>query len=200
VELDFDISYMPIPHTGHLIPQKSITTALKNIYSNQSFESILEFGFNTGWSSAIFLTLFSNVKITSVEILKNTNSKKGAEILKNKFANRHKILWQDSNDLCKKVLNKEIEMPDRYDTSFIDGGHDSSTICSDIKLSLYLGIKNFIFDDGDTIEAQKCIKKFNLKRISCYLYKPYIKKHKEYKLRNKKRSVPVGLHHYKYES
>lgn len=200
MELEFDISYMPLPHTGHLIPQKTVIKAFKHIYDHKPFNSILEFGFNTGWSSAILLTLFPDITVTSVEIIKNENSQKGAQILKEKFENRHSIIWMDSNLLYEEVVNDLFHMPKNYDTAFIDGGHQYETVYRDISLSLYLGIKNFIFDDGDDPDIQKAIKSFDLKRLQCYLYEAYMKKATEYKKRSKSRKAPLGLQHYCYES
>ena len=191
---------MPLPHTGHLIPQKTVVRAFKEIYNHSPFDSVLEFGFNTGWSSAILLTLFPNINVTSVEIIKNERSQQGSEILKEKFDNRHSIIWMDSNLLYEQVINGQYIMPNTYDTAFIDGGHEYETVHKDISLCLHLGIKNFIFDDGDDPDIQEAIKSFNLKRLRCYLYEAYMKKSNEYKLRSKSRKAPLGIQHYYYES
>jgi hypothetical protein len=153
-----DLSYMPKGHTGHLVGSQETIDALTNIHERKPFKHVLEFGFNTGWSSALFLTLFPDVKMTSIEIIKETDSINGANILKETFPNRHQIIWGDSLDVAQQFYKNEIQK-EEFDCAFIDGGHWPHIVESDIKLSKWLGIKNFIFDDGRHPNIKPAIQK-----------------------------------------
>lgn len=142
-----DLSYMPKGHTGHLVGSQETVDALVDIHKKRPFRHILEFGFNSGWSSALFMTLFPDVKITSIEIVKEAGPMQGVEILKDRFNNRHEIIWGDSVAVAKKFYKGEIPKQE-FDCAFIDGGHWPHIVESDINLSKWFGIKNFIFDDG----------------------------------------------------
>jgi predicted O-methyltransferase YrrM len=144
IDITHNLTYMPEGWTGHLVGSRETVTALKKIYQVRPFQSILEFGFNSGWSSALFLTLFPECMITSIEIYQNETAKEGVKVLAERFPERHSIVWADSTQ-----LNAGNFTGVRYDTAFIDGGHDPDTVSADIKLSRLLGIRNFIFDDGN---------------------------------------------------
>ena len=120
------------------------------------------------------LSYFPNVKISSIEIYKFDRAEKGASIIKEKFPKRLQIIWQDSNILYKEVFSKKVTLPlDKYDTAFIDGGHYPDIVNNDIKLSKLLGIKNFIFDDGECPGIFPAIQKHSdLKLIRKYPYIP----------------------------
>ena len=144
IDITHDLTYMPIGWTGHLVGSRETVTALEQIHRVRPFRSILEFGFNSGWSSALFLTLFPECVVTSIEILQNETAKQGVKVLAERFPGRHSIVWADSTRLSTGDLAGV-----RYDTAFIDGGHDPATVSADIALSRLLGIRNFIFDDGN---------------------------------------------------
>lgn len=144
IDITHDLTYMPIGWTGHLVGSREIVTTLKQIHRVRPFRSILEFGFNSGWSSALFLTLFPECVVTSIEIYQNESAKQGVKVLAERFPGRHSIVWADSTRLSTGDLAGV-----RYDTAFIDGGHDPETVSADIDLARSLGIRNFIFDDGN---------------------------------------------------
>lgn len=142
-----DLSYMPKGHTGHLVGSQEIIDALKKIYDHLKFKNILQFGFNTGWSTALFLELFDGVTMTSIEIAETDDAVRGVNIIEERFPGRHHIHWGDSKDVASRFYKGEIAKQD-FDCAFIDGGHFPDIVKSDIDLSSWLGIKNFIFDDG----------------------------------------------------
>lgn len=182
-----DLTYLPKGHTGHLCPTKSVVDAWQEFYKLFSFTNILEFGFNTGWSSALLLTMFPDVKITSIEIIEMDRSRKGAEILKQKFSGRHEIIWGDSQRVADDVIQGRRELPmDRYNLAFIDGGHWPEIVQKDIELSLHLGIKNFVFDDGDHPNIKPGIEKYQqLKLISTVPYHDTKYKEQKFKITNR---------------
>lgn len=189
-----DLTYMPKAHTGHLCPTKDVVDAWQEFYKISPFTNVLEFGFNTGWSSALLLTLFPDVKVTSIEILEIDASRKGASILADKFPSRHHIVWGDSAKIANDVIQGTKNLPDsNYNLAFIDGGHWPEIVQKDIELSIHLGIKNFVFDDGNNINIKAGIEKFKqLKLINTKSYINTVYKYKGYKTRNSK----INLCHY----
>lgn len=170
-QMIYDLTYMPKGHTGHLCPTKLVVEAWQQFFDICPFTNILEFGFNTGWSSALLLTMFPNVKITSIEIEQNKNSLLGASVLQEKFPNRHKIIWADSQKLAiDTIQNKKNLLLDTYDLAFIDGGHFPDIVRSDINLSLHLKIKNFVFDDINKPNVYLGIKEYSQLKLICEKY------------------------------
>jgi hypothetical protein len=182
-----DLTYMPKGHTGHLCPTEHVVSAWQEFYKIFPFTNLLEFGFNTGWSSALLLTIFPDVKITSIEILEFDRARKGANILKEKFPHRHDIVWGDSQQVADEVMQGRRSLPGTgYDLSFIDGGHWPAVVQKDIELSLHLGIKNFVFDDDNHLNIKPCIEKFTqLKLIKKKTYFETKYKTKGYRFKNK---------------
>lgn len=195
MDLKFDITYMPEPHTGHLSPTQNVVDALNLIYNHTPFTNILEFGFNTGWSAAIFLTMFNSSSVTSIEILKIPNAEKGVQILQQKFPKRFNILWGDSKQISQDVIQGKQMLPSPYDTAFIDGGHYPDIVDADIQLCKHLGIKNFIFDDANAPNIKPALIKHNLKLINDYPYSPWIMRKGKFKGRVNK-GWPIGIQHY----
>ena len=197
INLKLDLSHLPEGHTGHLMPTEEVVNTFLDISKKSKIKNILEFGFNTGWSSYIMLELFKKAKITSIEIYKFSEALKGVSIIKNTFQSRFEIIWEDSQILYKKILENIIKLPfNNYDTAFIDGGHYPEIVDNDIKLSKLVGIKNFIFDDGECPNILPAIYKHNdLKLINKYPYFPLRKINNRYFLK-KNKGWKVGLHHY----
>ena len=197
IDLKLDLSHLPEGHTGHLMPTEEVVNTFLDISKKSKIKNILEFGFNTGWSSYIMLELFKKAKITSIEIYKFSEALKGVSIIKNTFQSRFEIIWEDSQILYKKILENIIRLPfNNYDTAFIDGGHYPEIVDNDIKLSKLVGIKNFIFDDGECPNILPAIYKHNdLKLINKYPYFPLRKINNRYVLK-KNKGWKVGLHHY----
>jgi len=183
-----DLTYMPKGHTGHLCPTKPVVDAWIEFYNICPFTNVLEFGFNTGWSSALLLTMFSNVKVSSIEIADIDSAKEGVKILEQKFPGRHSIVWGDSQKICKDVMTGKKKLPlDMYDLAFIDGGHWPEIVQKDIELSMYLGIKNFVFDDGNHPNIKPGIEKFKkLKLIKTKIYNETRYKNKRFIIKNRK--------------
>ena len=85
INLKLDLSHLPEGHTGHLMPTEEVVNTFLDISKKSKIKNILEFGFNTGWSSYIMLELFKKAKITSIEIYKFSEALKGVSIIKNTF-------------------------------------------------------------------------------------------------------------------
>lgn len=199
LKMIYDLRDWPDGNMAHLLPTEEVVGAFKNISknSNLKIENVLEFGFNTGVSCYIILETFPDTKITSIEVSKYQNSEEGLSRLKKKYPDRCEVIWSDSQLVFKKLKNKSIKLSfENYDTAFIDGGHTSTIVDSDIQMCKLLGIKNFIFDDGDCPNILPAIEKHkDLKLINKYPYSNIRKINGTYYLKKSKGWV-VGLHHY----
>jgi predicted O-methyltransferase YrrM len=115
--------------------------------------SILEIGFNCGWSSSMWLNM-CDASIVGVDISDKDETIEGARILTERFSGRFKFVLSGSQTVYDKVNDMQFDM------IFIDGDHTAAGICSDVNLGIRLGIKNFFFDDwlpqfGETQVALK---------------------------------------------
>ncbi len=104
-------------------------------------KSILEIGFNMGYSAAMWLHL-SDAKVFSIDISDKYETLYGARVLKEEFGNRFDFWVCDSARLIDE-LNFFVD----FDTMFIDGGHLEHHVANDIEVGLRLQVKKFIFDD-----------------------------------------------------
>tara|TARA_B100001057_G_scaffold485910_1_gene566253 strand:+ start:340 stop:951 length:612 start_codon:yes stop_codon:yes gene_type:complete len=197
IKMIYNLNDWPEGHVGHLVPSEEVINAFKNINKTLPMKNVLEFGFNTGWSTFIILKTLEQTTITSIEIYKFNNAEIAAQRLKEIFPDRTNIIWGDSGEVYKKVVSNEIILPNnKYDTAFIDGGHFPEIVEKDIELCKFLGIKNFIFDDGDCPNIIPAIKKIkNLNLIKKYPYINIRKLNNKYFLKESK-GWEVGLHHY----
>ena len=194
-DITLDLTYMPKGHTGHLVGSQAVVDFVKQVDSINTITNMLEFGFNTGWSSALFFEL-TKTKITSIEKVKIEESSKAVEILQEKFAGRHTIIWGDSVDVAKKITNSEILMP-KFNFAFIDGGHFPDIVESDINLCKFLGIKHFIFDDPYHENIKPALDKFDFKLVCEQEYPLYRYKHlKGYFIKSKNLTRKSYLSHF----
>ena len=179
--ITLDLSYMPRAHTGHLVGSKPVVNLIKQIDSDYTMTKILQFGFNTGWSAALFLSL-TDANVTSLEIARVPEAEKAVEILDEKFPNRHKIFWGDSMDTANLVYAGKLAIG-KFDFAFIDGGHYPDIVESDIRLSRHLGAKHMIFDDARHENTKPAIDKFDFELICETKYPPIKFKNETYKAR-----------------
>ena len=197
IKMIYNLNDWPEGHVGHLVPSEEVINAFIDINKTVPIKSVLEFGFNTGWSTYIILKTLDNTTVTSIEIYKFKNAEIAVQRLKDIFPNRTNIVWGDSRDIYKKVISSKIILPNnKYDTAFIDGGHFPEIVEKDIELCKFLGIKNFIFDDGDCPNIFPAIKKNKkLKLVKKYPYINIRKLYNKYFLKESK-GWEIGLHHY----
>lgn len=102
--------------------------------------SILEIGFNLGFSASLWLSLTS-AKLTSVEISDKPETMFSAGVIKERFGDRFRFIQADSSKALP-ILGSL-----RFDLIFIDGGHLEPDVQADINLARALGIPNVCFDD-----------------------------------------------------
>ena len=63
-----DLTYLPIATEGHMMPTKEVLELWADVKARTDFKHIFEIGTNAGHSSAMILTLFPDVKVTSIDI------------------------------------------------------------------------------------------------------------------------------------
>lgn len=116
---------------------------IQDIYNKHKIKSILEIGFNIGYSASMWLEFDVDKKstLTSVDIGIHKDTVKAAEAVKNLHGDRFEFILCDS----KKVKN---QLKDRlFDLAFIDGDHSAVGVHADIQLCMILQIPLLLFDD-----------------------------------------------------
>ncbi len=116
---------------------------IQDIYNKHNIKSILEIGFNIGYSASMWLEFDVDKKstLTSVDIGIHKDTVKAAEAVKNLHGDRFEFILCDS----KKVKN---QLKDRlFDLAFIDGDHSAVGVHADIQLCMILQIPLLLFDD-----------------------------------------------------
>lgn len=111
-------------------------------------KSILEIGFNLGYSASLWLNL-AEARLVSVDISDKEETLYASKNITKKFNNRFNFICSDSADIelasTFKLIHYFGGVP--FDLIFIDGGHLEHHVMADIKLALDLGIKWLAFDD-----------------------------------------------------
>ena len=115
--------------------------ALRAIAEIARPRSILEIGFNCGYSAACWLNICPDAKLVSVDISTRDRTMWGAAWLSSWFHDRFRLVLADSK-FCGPTL------PGRdYDLIFIDGDHSERGIRADVGLAMELRIPFVAFDD-----------------------------------------------------
>ena len=107
--------------------------------------SLLEIGFNSGFSALLMLVANSKIKITSIDICEHKYTIPCFEYLRNNFGDRISLVKGNSLNVLPTLLAYERE----FTAYIIDGGHGFSTAESDLANILNASHKNSIicFDD-----------------------------------------------------
>ena len=133
---------------------------IQDIYNKHDIKSILEIGFNIGYSASMWLEFDVDKKstLTSVDIGIHKDTVKAAEAVKNLHGDRFEFILCDS----KKVKN---QLKGRlFDLAFIDGDHSAVGVHSDIQLCMILQVPLLLFDDywtqGDTNPIRGVVEQF----------------------------------------
>lgn len=140
-----------------------------NILLNTTIKSVLEIGFNSGFSALLMLISNPNMKITCIDIAEHEYTIPCFIKLRETFGDRINILIGDSAQALQTLINK-------YDLIHIDGGHTINVAEKDIinsyKLSKHGTI--MIMDDYDFTLLNKLwnnyIRVLNLKPLDIDLY------------------------------
>jgi len=117
---------------------------LNTIVTNNNSKIVGEIGFHTGFSSRAFLTNTDVEQIVSFDIGEYDYVSAAKEIIDEDFPGKHDLIIGDSKEIVPKYLEANPET--KFDTIFIDGGHDFNTAWTDI-----LNMKKFAHEDTDVI-------------------------------------------------
>jgi hypothetical protein len=103
-------------------------------------KSILEIGFNLGYSASLWLH-FTSATLFSVDISNKRETLAAATTLTERYPDRFTFLCCDSFKLLPRLEGK------KFDLIFIDGGHLDEHVMNDIRVAQALDIPNLCFDD-----------------------------------------------------
>ena len=132
---------------------------IKKIIIEENINSVLEIGFNAGYSAELFLSNTS-MDTVSFDDGKHKYHKFGKLHIDKNFPDRHSLILGDS----KKTLPKYIisNPAKNFDLIFIDGGHDYITAESDLLNCKNLSHKNTIVIMDDTVYKKEKICEWNI--------------------------------------
>lgn len=118
--------------------------------------SILEIGFNMGWSASLWLEIAPQATLISCDISRKQATLVAARFLKEKYNAR--FVFIDRNSEFFDLFTQG----NRFDLIFIDGAHELDGVIADIELALELKIHNIAFDDflPDFGQVQEAIATF----------------------------------------
>lgn len=116
---------------------------VQDIYAKIKPETMLEIGFNIGYSASMWLEFDpeNKLKLTSVDIGIHEDTVKAAEAVKNLHGDRFDFILCDSREVKPQLKDR------LFDIAFIDGDHNTEGVRNDIQLCLDLGIPYLVFDD-----------------------------------------------------
>ena len=115
---------------------------------NSRMKNIVEIGFNTGVSSAYFLSARDDIKVISVDIGIHTYVNECKKLIDGQFPGRHTLHIGDSRKIIPE-LNK-LEPGFKPDLIFIDGDHLEPTPLIDARNCLALADKETVLVMDDT--------------------------------------------------
>ena len=149
-----DTSFLPKAIEGHMQVQQNVVDMWLKIKNHTSFCSMIEIGFNVGHSSVIVLSLFDDVSVNSFDINRTERTQQGADIVKEKFNDRHNFYSYNTLTLREDIKNKNFVLPNA-DLIFIDGGHSFEVALNDIMIAKENNISYVVVDDSniDTVRS-----------------------------------------------
>ena len=118
------------------------------LIDNPKIKNIIEIGFNTGVSSAYFLSARDDINVISVDIGIHTYVNECKKLIDKQFPGRHKLIIGDSRQIIPE-LNK-LEPRIKPDLIFIDGDHGEPTPLIDARNCLALADKGTVLVMDDT--------------------------------------------------
>lgn len=145
------------------------TKNISNLVLNKNIKSVMEIGFNSGFSTLLMLLTNPNIYITCFDLGEHKYTIPCYEKLKETFGERLNIIIGDSTKTLQNIT-------DIYDLIHIDGGHSTQVANSDIINSYRLSKQGtiLIMDDYDFPNLHKLwdeyIIKYKLKSLNIHLY------------------------------
>jgi len=118
------------------------------LIANPQIKTILEIGFNTGVSSAYFLSAREDIKVISVDIAFHRYVYECKKLIDTQFPERHTLLIGDSKKIIPELNTSEPRI--KPDLIFIDGDHVEPTPLIDARNCLALADKDTVLVMDDT--------------------------------------------------
>ena len=130
---------------GHWLDRNDFRPLIQDIYAKYKVKTILEIGFNIGYSASMWLEFDPDQKshITSVDIGIHKDTVAASEAVKSLYPDRFSFILEDSKKVYNKVKNQ------LFDMIFIDGDHSGPGIYNDLQLAIRLGIPLILVDDWE---------------------------------------------------
>lgn len=142
-----DLSFLPHATEGHMTPSTEVLNLWKDVKARTNFQHIFEIGTNAGHSAAIIMTLFEDVKVTSIDIGAHPYTRVAVAALKEKFGDRFNYIEMNTVDYHKGLKDGSVQFPEGVDIINIDGDHSVHGAINDIQMAKYLNLKNILIDD-----------------------------------------------------
>jgi predicted O-methyltransferase YrrM/lipopolysaccharide biosynthesis glycosyltransferase len=142
---------------------------ISNLVLNKNIKSVMEIGFNSGFSTLLMLLTNPNICISCFDLGEHKYTMPCYEKLKETFGDRINITLGDSTKTLQNVN-------DNYDLIHIDGGHSTEVANSDIINSYRLSKQRtiLIMNDYDFPNLHNIwdsyIIKYNLKKLHINVY------------------------------
>ena len=118
------------------------------LIAHPKIKNILEIGFNTGVSSAYFLSARDDIHVISVDIGIHEYVNHCKRIIDAQFPGRHKLIIGDSRKIIPEFIKLGADM--KVDLIFIDGDHVEPTPLIDARNCLALADKETVLVMDDT--------------------------------------------------
>ncbi|WP_158102398.1 class I SAM-dependent methyltransferase [Streptomyces africanus] len=120
-------SGISISELSSSVPQ---LTYLMELVHTAEVRTVIEIGFNVGFSSHAFLSASDNVQVVSFDLPENKAALIGKEFIDQRFPGRHQLIVEDSRTALPKFIAEHGES--LFDLAFVDGGHEYDAVKSDI--------------------------------------------------------------------
>lgn len=116
---------------------------IQDIYAQIEPQTMLEIGFNIGYSASMWLEFDPDNKLhlTSVDIGIHADTQAAAGAVKGLHKDRFEFILCDSRKVKPQLTDKT------FDLAFIDGGHGAELVRNDTQLCLDLKIPYLVYDD-----------------------------------------------------
>ena len=118
------------------------------LIANPKIKNIVEIGFNTGVSSAYFLSARDDIKVISVDIGYHRYVYECKKLIDEQFPGRHTLIIGDSRKIIPELNKSDPRI--KPDLIFIDGDHGEPTPLIDARNCLALADKETVLVMDDT--------------------------------------------------
>ncbi len=140
---------------------------------NSNVETVLEIGFNAGFSTLLMLMCNKKVRVTCIDICEHAYTYPCYRNIQSVFGDRLELIVGDSRSTLKDMVRRSA--PRVFDLIHIDGGHTPAVAEEDISNSHALSRRGtvIVMDDCDMPQIRnvwdKCVEKYSLADVDYLL-------------------------------